>query len=183
FVVDSREAIAEAYSTGRGSFRVRARWHKEETGRGTYLVVVTEIPWMVQKGRLVERIAELINDKKLPLVADMRDESAEDIRVVFEPRSRTVDAEIMMESLFTLNELIGSEAEQWKSIAGEIRKVRDAFGPDTSLGRRRSTFAEAPEHDLAVIEEALVEREPITVVVSEKGWIRALRGTVTDLSG
>src|SRR5215468_10471585 len=104
-VVDSREAIAEAYTTGRGSFRVRARWHKEETGRGTYLVVVTEIPWLVQKGRLVERIAELINEKKLPLVADMRDESAEDIRVVFEPRSRTVDAEIMMESLFKLTEL------------------------------------------------------------------------------
>jgi len=311
-VVDSREAIAEAYTTGRGSFRVRARWHKEETGRGTYLVVITEIPWMVQKGRLVERIAELINEKKLPLVADMRDESAEDIRLVFEPRSRTVDAEIMMESLFkltelesriplnmnvlvkgripkvvslaealtewlahrrevllrrsrfrlsqiehrlevlggyliaylnldeviriirtedepkpvlirtftltdvqadailnmrlrnlrkleemeirqedkdlrterkALNELIGSEAEQWKSIADEIKKVRDAFGPDTSLGRRRSSFAEAPEHDLAVIEEALVEREPITVVVSEKGWIRALRGAVTDLSG
>jgi topoisomerase IV subunit A len=312
FVVDSREAIAEAYTTGRGSFRVRARWHKEETGRGTYLVVITEIPWMVQKGRLVERIAELINDKKLPLVADMRDESAEDIRVVIEPRTRTVDAEILMESLFkltelesriplnmnvlvkgripkvvsladaltewlahrrevllrrsryrlsqiehrlevlggyliaylnldeviriirtedepkpvlmqtfslsdvqadailnmrlrnlrkleemeirqedkdlraertTLNELLGSETEQWKSIAGEIRKVRDAFGPDTPLGRRRSRFAEAPEHDLAAIEEALVEREPITVVVSEKGWIRALRGTVTDLSG
>jgi topoisomerase-4 subunit A len=311
-VVDSRETIAEAYTTGRGSFRVRARWHKEETGRGTYLVVITEIPWLVQKGRLVERIAELINEKKLPLVADMRDESAEDIRLVFEPRSRTVDAEIMMESLFkltelesriplnmnvlvkgripkvvslaealtewlahrrdvllrrsrfrlsqiehrlevlggyliaylnldeviriirtedepkpvlmqtfslsdvqadailnmrlrnlrkleemeirqedkdlraerkTLNELIGSETEQWKSIAGEIRKVRDAFGPDTALGRRRSNFAEAPEHDLSVIEEALVEREPITVVVSEKGWIRALRGTVTDLSG
>src|SRR5499427_7337752 len=104
-VVDSREAIAEAYTTGRGSFRVRARWHKEETGRGTYLVVVTEIPWMVQKGRLVERVAELINEKKLPLVADMRDESAEDIRIVFEPRSRTVDAEIMMESLFKLTEL------------------------------------------------------------------------------
>jgi topoisomerase-4 subunit A len=311
-VVDSRETIAEAYTTGRGSFRVRARWHKEETGRGTYLIVVTEIPWLVQKGRLVERIADLINEKKLPLVADMRDESAEDIRIVFEPRSRTVDAEIMMESLFkltelesriplnmnvlvkgripkvvslaealtewlahrrdvllrrsrfrlsqidhrlevlggyliaylnldeviriirtedepkpvlmgtfnltdvqadailnmrlrnlrkleemeirqedkdlraerkTLNELTGSEEKQWKSIAGEIRKVRDAFGPDTSLGRRRSSFAEAPEHDLAVIEEALVEREPITVVVSEKGWIRALRGTVTDLSG
>jgi topoisomerase-4 subunit A len=83
----------------------------------------------------------------------------------------------------TLNELIGSETEQWKSIAGEIRTVRDAFEPDTALGRRRSSFAEAPEHDLSVIEEALVEREPITVVVSEKGWIRALRGTVTDLSG
>src|SRR5215468_6673685 len=294
-IVDSRETIAEAYTTGRGSFRVRARWRKEDTGRGTYQVIITEIPWMVQKGRLVERIAELINEKKLPLVADMRDESAEDIRIVFEPRSRTVDAEIMMESLFkltelesriplnmnvlvkgripkvvslaealtewlahrrdvllrrsrfrlsqiehrlevlggyliaylnldeviriirtedepkavlivtfnltdvqveikqedkdlraegrTLNELIGSESEQWKSIAGEIRTVRDAFGPDTSLGRRRSSFAEAPEHDLSVIEEALVEREPITVVVSEKGWIRALRGTVTDLSG
>jgi len=310
-VVDSREAIAEAYSTGRGSFRVRARWRKEETGRGTYLVVITEIPWLVQKGRLVERIAELINDKKLPLVADMRDESAEDIRLVIEPRSRTVDAEILMESLFKLTELesriplnmnvlvkgripkvvslaealtewlahrrevllrrsrfrlaqiehrlevlggyliaylnldeviriirtedepkpvlmrtfnltevqadailnmrlrnlrkleemeirqedkdlraerktlsglIDSESEQWKSIAGEIRKVRDTFGPDTSLGRRRSGFAEAPEHDLAAMEEALVEREPITVVVSEKGWIRALRGTVTDLS-
>src|SRR5438105_5926788 len=90
-IVDSRDAIAEAYATGRGSFRVRARWHREETGRGTYLVVVTQIPWMVQKGRLVERIAELINDKKLPLVGDMRDESAEDIRLVFEPRSRTVD--------------------------------------------------------------------------------------------
>src|SRR6266702_3728408 len=104
-IVDSRETIAEAYTTGRGSFRVRARWHKEETGRGTYVVVVTEIPWLVQKGRLVERLAELINDKKLPLVADMRDESAEDIRLVFEPRSRTVDAEIMMESLFKLTEL------------------------------------------------------------------------------
>src|SRR5262252_5564021 len=104
-VVDSRDTIAEAYTTGRGSFRVRARWHKEETGRGTYLVAITEIPWLVQKGRLVERIAELVNEKKLPLVAEMHDESAEDIRVVIEPRSRTVDAEIMMESLFKLTEL------------------------------------------------------------------------------
>src|ERR1700716_2556370 len=104
-IVDSREEIAEAYATGRGSFRVRARWHKEETGRGTYVIVVTEIPWQVQKGRLVERLAELINDKKLPLVADMRDESAEDIRLVIEPRARTVDPAIMMESLFKLTEL------------------------------------------------------------------------------
>ena len=70
-IVDPRDAIAEAYATGRGSFRVRARWHKEDTGRGTYLIVITEIPWLVQKGRLVERIAELINEKKLPLVADV----------------------------------------------------------------------------------------------------------------
>ncbi len=75
-VVDPPEAIAEAYTTGRGSFRVRARWHKEDTGRGTYVVVITEIPWLVQKGRLVEKLAELINEKKLPLVADVRDESA-----------------------------------------------------------------------------------------------------------
>src|ERR1700758_391957 len=75
-IVDSREAIAEAYATGRGSFRVRARWRKEETGRGTYVIVVTEIPWLVQKSRLIERMAELLNERKLPLVADIRDESA-----------------------------------------------------------------------------------------------------------
>ena len=311
-IVDPPEAVAEAYTTGRGSFRVRARWHKEETGRGTYLIVITEIPWLVQKGRLVERLAELINDKKLPLVADARDESAEDIRLVIEPRSRTVDAELLMESLFKLTELesriplnmnvllkgriprvvglaealtewlthrrevllrrsnfrlnriehrlevlggylvaylnldkvikiirsedepkpvlmktfklsdvqadailnmrlrnlrkleemeirqedkalraerkklkdlIGSETEQWKRIADEVKEVRAKFGPKTPLGKRRTAFAQAPVNDEAAIEEALVEREPITVVVSEKGWIRTLRGTVSDLSG
>jgi len=311
-IVDPPEAIAEAYATGRGSFRVRASWHKEDTGRGTYLIVITEIPWLVQKGRLVERLAELINDKKLPLVADARDESAEDIRLVIEPRSRTVDAELLMESLFKLTELesriplnmnvllkgriprvvglaealtewlthrrevllrrsnyrlnqiehrlevlggyliaylnldkvikiirnedepkpvlmktfklsdvqadailnmrlrnlrkleemeirqedkalraerkklkdlIGSETEQWKRIADEVKEVRAKFGPKTPLGKRRTAFAQAPVHDVAAIEEALVEREPITVVVSEKGWIRTLRGTVSDLSG
>src|SRR5580693_3350539 len=104
-LIDPPDAIAEAYATGRGSFRVRARWTTEDTGRGTYQVVVTEIPWQVQKMRLVERIAELINEKKLPLLADMRDESAEDVRVVFEPRSRTVDPALLMESLFKLTEL------------------------------------------------------------------------------
>ncbi len=310
-IVDPPAAIAEAYTTGRGSFRVRARWHKEDTGRGTYLIVITEIPWLVQKGRLVEKLAELINEKKLPLVADVRDESAEDIRLVIEPRSRTVDAGLLMESLFklselesriplnmnvlmrgriprvvglaealtewlahrrevllrrsrfrlaqiehrlvvlggylvaylnldkvikiirnqdepkpvlmktfklsdvqadailnmrlrnlrkleeiqiktedrelraerkSLKELISSEKEQWKKVAEEIKAVRTKFSPKTALGKRRTAFAEAPEHDEAAIEEALVEREPITVVVSEKGWIRALRGTVTDLS-
>src|ERR671937_17134 len=287
-IVDSPEQIAEAYDTGRGSFRVRARWHKEETGRGTYVVVVTEIPWLVQKSRLVERIAELINEKKLPLVADMRDESAEDIRLVIEPKSRSVDPEILMESLFkltelesriplnmnvlvkgripkvvglaeaisewlahrrevllrrsryrlgqiehrlqvlggylvaylnldrviriirkedepkpvlmksfrlsdvqadailnmrlrnlrkleemeikredkqlraerkSLNELVGSEKAQWKKVAEEIKEVREKFGPKTALGKRRTAFAEAPEHDEAAIEQALVERE------------------------
>jgi topoisomerase-4 subunit A len=309
-IVDPRESIAEAYTTGRGSFRVRARWRKEETGRGTYVVVITEIPFLVQKSRLVEKIAELLNERKLPFVGDVRDESAEDIRLVIEPRSRTVDAEVLMESLFkltelesriplnmnvlvkgripkvvglaealtewlghrrevlvrrsnfrlaqidhrvevlggylvaylnldkvikiirtedepkpvliktfklsevqaeailnmrlrnlrkleemeirqedkdlrterkALKELIGSEKEQWKRIADEIRTIRDKFGPKTALGKRRTGFAQAPEHDIAAIEEALVEREPITIVVSEKGWIRALKGTATDL--
>src|SRR5882672_3996874 len=104
-IVDPRAEIAEAYATGRGSFRVRARWTQEDSGRGTWVIVITEIPWLVQKMRLVERIAELINEKKLPLVADVRDESAEDIRLVIEPRARTVDPALMMESLFKLTEL------------------------------------------------------------------------------
>jgi topoisomerase-4 subunit A len=311
-IVDPPDEIAEAYVTGRGSFRVRARWKQEDAGRGTWQVVITEIPWLVQKSRLVEKIAELLNDKKLPLVADVRDESAEDLRLIIEPRARTVDAELMMESLFkltelenriplnmnvlvqgkvpkvlglvevlrawlnhrrdvllrrtnyrlrqieerlemlggylvaylnldrvikiirtedepkpvlvrsfklndvqadailnmrlrnlrkleemeiraedkglraerkSLQELLGSEQDQWKKVGDEIKAVRTTFGPKTPLGKRRSTFAQAPAHDEAAIEEAMVIREPITVVVSQKGWIRALKGTVTDLSG
>jgi topoisomerase-4 subunit A len=310
-VVDPPEEIAEAYTTGRGSFRVRARWTREETGRGTYVIVITEIPWLVQKGRLVERIAELLNEKKLPLLGDVRDESTEDIRLVIEPRSRTVDPALLMESLFkltdlesriplnmnvlvkgripqvlglaealrewldhrrevllrrsrhrlaqiehrlevlggyliaylnldkiiriirkedepkpvliktftltdvqadailnmrlrnlrrleemeirqedkelrtekkSLEELLRSEPLQWKTVATQIKEVRTSFGPKTALGKRRTEFALAPEHDEAEIEAAMVEREPITVVVSDKGWIRALRGHVGDLS-
>src|SRR5918994_3020759 len=104
-VVDSQESMAEAYTTGRGSFRVRAKWEQEEGSRGTWVVVVTQIPWLVQKSRLIERIAELLNDKKLHLVGDIRDESTEDVRIVIEPKSRNVDPELMMESLFKLTEL------------------------------------------------------------------------------
>ncbi|MGA7020914.1 MAG: DNA topoisomerase IV subunit A, partial [Pseudolabrys sp.] len=311
-IVDTPETIAEAYNTGRGSFRVRARWKQEDTGRGTYVIVITEIPWLVQKSRLVEKLAELINEKKLPLIADVRDESAEDIRLVIEPRSRSVDAELMMESLFKLTELesriplnmnvlvkgrvpqvlglaealrewldhrrevllrrsnhrlaeiehrlemlggylvaylnldkvikiirtqdepkpvlmktfkltdvqadailnmrlrnlrkleemeiraedkalreertklkalVASPAQQWKTISGQIKEIREKFGPKTDIGKRRTTFGIAPAHDEAAIEEAMVVREPITVVVSEKGWIRALRGHVSDFSG
>jgi topoisomerase IV subunit A len=311
-IVDDPAAIAEAYVTGRGSFRVRARWTKEDTGRGGWQIVVTEIPWLVQKSRLVEKIAELVNDKKLPLVGDVHDESAEDLRLVIEPRARTVDAELLMESLFKLTELesriplnmnvlvkgkiprvvglaealrewldhrrevllrrtnhrlrqienrlevlggylvaylnldrvikiirnedeprpvlmstfrlsevqadailnmrlrnlrkleemeikaedrnlrterkklqdlVKSEKDQWKTVADEVKAVRTTFGPKTPLGKRRASFSQAPEHDEAAIEEAMVIREPITVVVSQKGWIRALKGTVTDLSG
>jgi topoisomerase IV subunit A len=311
-IVDSKESIAEAYMTGRGSFRTRAKWTQEEGARGTWVVVITEIPWLVQKSRLVEKIAELLNDKKLPLVDNVRDESAEDIRLVIEPKSRAVDPELLMESLFRLTELesriplnlnvlvkgripkvlglaeclrewldhlrdvllrrsnyrkeqiehrlevlagyliaflnidkvikiiraedepkpalmkafklteiqtdailnmrlrslrrleeieirtedknlrselkgvkglLGSEAEQWSKVGEQVRKVRDMFGPKTPLGKRRTQFADAPEHDLAAIEEAFVEREPVTVVISDKGWVRTLKGQVADLSG
>src|SRR3954470_7314472 len=104
-IIDSKEAIAEAYVTGRGSFRTRARWNQEEGARGTWVVVITEIPWLVRKSGLVAKIADLHNDKKLPLVGDIRDESAEDVRLVIEPKSRAVDPELMMESLFRLTEL------------------------------------------------------------------------------
>jgi len=312
-MVESRESIINSYQTGRGSFRVRARWEVEDQGRGTYFVVITEIPYQVQKSKLIANIAELVEAKKLPLVAEVRDESAEDIRIVIEPRSRTVDAAVMMESLFrasdletrvplnlnvlsqgrvprvmslgeVLNEwlahrrevlqrrakfrldkihhrievlegyliaylnldeviriirsedepkpvlmkrfklsdvqaeailnmrlrslrkleefeirgehadltkegkgieaLLGSEEKQWDAIAEEVRALRKTFGPDTKLGRRRTSFGDAPaaEMDVAVL-EASVEREPITVVVSEKGWIRALKGHVTDTTG
>ncbi|MBV9561597.1 MAG: DNA topoisomerase IV subunit A [Bradyrhizobium sp.] len=311
-IIDSKEAIAEAYVTGRGAFRVRARWTQEEGSRGTWVVVITEIPYLVQKSRLIEKIAELLNEKKLPLVGDVRDESAEDVRLVIEPKSRNVDPELMMESLFRLTELeskiplnlnvlmngrvprvvglaeclrewldhlrdvlirrwnyrktqiehrlevlggyliaylnidkvikiirtedepkpvlmktfklteiqadsilnmrlrnlrkleemeirtedknlrnelkgvkslLGSEAEQWTRVGEQVKKVRDMFGPKTPLGKRRTTFADAPEHDLAAIEEAFVEREPVTVVVSEKGWVRTMKGHMADLSG
>ena len=310
-VVDSHESIAEAYTTGRGSFRVRAKWAQEEGARGTWNIVVTEIPWLVQKSRLIERIAELLNEKKLLLVGDIRDESAEDVRIVIEPKSRNVDPEVLMETLFKQTELeskiplnlnvlvkgripkvlglaeclrewldhlrdvlirrsnyrknqiehrlevlggyliaylnldkvikiirtedepkpvliktfkltdlqadsilnmrlrnlrkleemeirgedkdlrnelkgikgvLASEEEQWKKVAEGVKKVRDTFGPKTPLGKRRTQFADAPEHDLAAIEEALIEREPITVVVSDKGWVRTMKGHVEDLS-
>src|SRR3954467_3973689 len=104
-IVDSKESIAEAYVTGRGSFRTRAKWSQEEGARGTWVVVITEIPWLGQKSRLVEKTAELLNEKNLPLVGDVRDESAEDVRLVIEPKSRAVDPALMMESLFRLTEL------------------------------------------------------------------------------
>ncbi len=310
-IVDSHESIAEAYSTGRGSFRVRAKWHREDGARGAWQVVITEIPWLVQKSRLIEKIAELLNERKLPLVGDVRDESAEDVRVVIEPKSRTADPEIVMESLFKLTELesrislnlnvllkgriprvvglaetlrewldhrrdvlvrrsryrqqqienrlevlggyliaylnldkvikiirtedepkpvliktfkltdvqadailnmrlrslrkleemeirtedknlraelkgikgvLASETEQWVKVAEQVKKVRETFGPKTPLGKRRTQFADAPDHDMAAIEEALVEREPITILVSDKGWVRTMKGQVADLS-
>ncbi|WP_010137657.1 DNA topoisomerase IV subunit A [Oceanicola sp. S124] len=104
-LVESPEMIAKAYSTGRGSFRLRAKWEVEDLGRGTWQIVVTEIPYQVQKSKLVERIAELIQTKKIPILADVRDESAEDIRMVLEPRSKNVDPEVLMGMLFRNSDL------------------------------------------------------------------------------
>lgn len=310
-IVESRASMAETYRTGRGAFRTRARWSAEDLGRGTWQVVVTEIPYMVQKGRLIEKIAELLNDKKLPLVGDIRDESAEDIRVVIEPRARNVDPALMMESLFRLTELesrismnmnvltgglvprvlglnealrawldhrrdvllrrsrfrlgqiekrleilrgllivyldldrvikiireedepkielmrffelsevqanaildtrlralrkleemalkteldeltvekgqieelLASEPVQWKLIQHDIRAVKKLFGPETAIGKRRTTFSDMPDTTDIDLTQAMVEREPVTVVISKKGWIRALKGHVQDQS-
>jgi topoisomerase IV subunit A len=310
-VVDDHASIVEAYETGRGGFRLRSRWHQEDQGRGTWNIVVTEIPYQVQKARLIEKIAELLMTRKLPLLEDVRDESAEDIRLVLVPKSRAVDPGLLMESLFKLTELetrfplnmnvlsrgkvpnvlslkdvlkewldhrrdvlvrrskhrlaeierrleilagyliaylnidevikiireedepkqvmmdrwsltdnqaeailnmrlralrkleefeirkefdglseekkqiealLGSVAKQWKTIRWEVEQVRKKFGPDTELGKRRTTFAEAPDHDVADIHHAMIEKEPVTVVVSEKGWLRAMKGHQIELA-
>jgi topoisomerase-4 subunit A len=309
-LVDDQTGLIEAYKTGRGSFRLRARWHQEETGRGTYQIIVTEIPYGVQKSRLIEKMADLLQAKKLPLLGDVDDESAEDIRIVIEPKSRNVDAALLMEQLFRLTELevrvplnmtvlskglvpqvmglvpvlqewldhrkvvlrrrsehrlkqidhrlevlgglliaylnldeviriiraedepkpvliarfgltdvqaeailnmrlrslrkleeieinaehsklseeraglielLGSDDRQWDRIAAEIRDTKKQFGKGTPLGKRRTATAELPQIE-GSIEDGLIEKEPVTIVLSEKGWIRALKGHDADLS-
>lgn len=312
-IVDDRASMLEAYETGRGGFRVRARYVVEDQGRGTWNVVVTEIPYQVQKAKLIEKIAELLLARRLPLLDDVRDESAEDIRLVLVPKSRSVDPSLLMESLFKLTDLesrfplnmnvlsrgkvpnvlpvnrvlqewldhrkevlirrsrhrlaeiekrleilggyliaylnideviriireedepkavmmkrwdltdvqaeailnmrlralrkleefeirkefdalsleksqieglLASPAKQWQTVSWQIQKARRDFGPEQNpdLGRRRTTFAEAPDHDMADIHTAMIEKEPVTVVISSKGWLRALKGHLTDLS-
>ncbi len=104
-IVEPAESMAETYRTGRGAFRLRAKWSVEDQGRGTWVIVVTEIPYQVQKSKLIERLAELIQLKKVPILADVRDESADDIRIVLEPRSRSVDPEVLMGTLFRNSDL------------------------------------------------------------------------------
>src|ERR687890_2034473 len=156
-IVDGKEAIAETYRTGRGSFRVRAKWNKEDLGRGTWAVVVTEIPYGVPKSRLVEKIAELLQERKLPLLADIRDESAEDVRVVIEPRSRTVDPVILMESLFRLTELESRFPVNINVLAGG--KVPKVLGLGKCLrewlNHRRDVLLRRSRHRLGVIERRL----------------------------
>ncbi|MEL6317622.1 MAG: DNA topoisomerase IV subunit A, partial [Pseudomonadota bacterium] len=104
-LVEPPESIRAAYETGRGAFRLRARWAKEEQARGVWRIVVTEIPYQVQKSKLIERLAELVTSKKIPIFGDVRDESAEDVRIVLEPKSRTVDPALLMETLFKHSDL------------------------------------------------------------------------------
>ncbi|WP_439120815.1 DNA topoisomerase IV subunit A [Marivita sp.] len=104
-IVEDRESIAQAYRTGRGSIRLRCRWEVEDLGRGQWQIVVTEIPYQVQKSKLVERLAEVIQTKKVPILADIRDESADDIRMVLEPRSKNVDPDVLMNMLFRNSDL------------------------------------------------------------------------------
>jgi topoisomerase-4 subunit A len=303
-LVEDRATLLEAYSKGRGAFRLRAAWTTEKVKGGGYQVVVTEMPFQVQKSRLVEKIAELLMAKKLSMLADVRDESTEEVRLVLEPKSRNVDSLVLMESLFrqteletrvslnmnvldgdntprvmnlrevlqafldhrhvvlerrthhrvrkidhrlemlggylvaylnldeviriireedepkrvmmrrwnlsdvqaeailnmrlrslrkleeieirrehdaltaerkTLKALLGSEKQRWGVIAGEIKEIRKIFGPDTALGKRRTELAEAPSAVVVPL-EAVIEREPITVLCSSKGWIRAMKG-------
>lgn len=304
-LVESKENIQTAYETGRGGFRLRARWETEDIGRGQYVIVVTEIPYQVQKSKLIEKIADLINNKKLGgLLTDVRDESTEDVRIVLEPRSRTVDAAVIMESLFKftdletrfslnlnvldggrvpkvmslkealqaflnhqidvlvrrtafrlekiehrlevlagylvvflnldeviaiireedepkpelmkrftlteiqadailnmrlrslrrleeeglktefddleaeheeLTKLMGSKARQKTRVGKNIREMAKQFAPDTALGARRTEVGEEPvEQEISL--EALIEKEPITVICSKMGWIRAMKG-------
>jgi topoisomerase-4 subunit A len=309
-VVDPSASIAHAYATGRGGFRVRARWNVEDQGRGTWIAVVTEIPYGVQKGKLIEALAALVNDKKLPILADVRDESDSEIRLVIEPRSRSVDPHVLMESLFRMSELevrvalnmnvlgadrtprvmslkavlgawlvhqievlvrraqhrvakiddrtelldgyiiaflnldrvieiirtedepklvmmaefalndrqaeailnmrlrslrrleemelksereklameraelvalIESPARQKTRLKKDLAGLRTRYAPETEIGKRRTTVAEAaPAREIPL--DAMIEREPITVILSQKGWIRALKGHA-DLGG
>ena len=307
-IVEARASMLETYATGRGGIRVRAKWEKEDLGKGMYQIVVTEMPYQVKKADLVERLAELIDAKKAPLLGDVRDESAEDVRLVLEPKSRNVEAEVLMESLFKLSDLetrfsvnlnvldargtpgvmnlkqalaafldhrrdvlvrrarhrlgkiearlhildglmiaylnldevirivryeeepkarlietftlsdiqadailntrlrqlarleemelrrehaelseerdgivamLADDRAQWKLVGAGLREVKKALGV---LNIRRSLFADAPEIDTEAALEAMIVREPITIILSERGWIRAAKGRVEDPS-
>ncbi len=305
-LVDPPEAIAAAYASGRGSFRVRARWTLEKGAQGSWTAIVCEIPYQVAKGKLIEQIAALVTERKLPILADIRDESTEDVRIVIEPRSRAVDPDMLMESLFRLTDLevrvplnlnvldahrvprvmglkrvlsewlafqvevlirraqhrvgkiddrlellegyliaflnldrviaiiraedepkpvliaefaltdrqaeailnmrlrslrrleemqlkserdtlqkereqlqalIESPVRQRTRLKKDLAALRERYGPETLLGRRRTTIEEAaPAREIPL--EAMIEREPITVIMSKRGWIRAMKGHV-----
>jgi topoisomerase-4 subunit A len=156
-IVDEPATIQEAYRTGRGSFRVRARWHRKEGARGTYQIIVDQIPYQVQKAKLIERIAQLIEEKKLPLLEDVRDESAEDIRVVLTPKSRTVEPEILMEQLFRETDLESRVALNLnvldKGVTPRVMSLREAL--TAFIDHRRDVLGRRSRHRLARIADRL----------------------------
>ena len=164
-VVEPAESIAEAYRTGRGAFRLRARWQVEDLGRGQWQVVVTEIPYMVQKSKLIEKLAELIQTRKVPILADLRDESAEDLRIVLEPRTRNVDPDVLMGTLFrhsdlevrvplNMNVLIDGRTPKVCS----LKEVLRAF-----LDHRRDVLGRRTRHRLGKIDHRLEVLEGLIV--------------------
>ncbi len=164
-IVEPREAILQAYRTGRGSFRTRAKWEVEDLGRGTWQIIVTEIPYQVQKSKLIEKLAELIELKKVPLLADVRDESADDIRIVIEPRSRTVEPEMLMSALFRNSELESRFSLNMNVlIDGKVPKVcslkevlRAFLDHRRDVLKRRSTHrVEKIDHRLEILEGFLI---------------------------
>jgi topoisomerase-4 subunit A len=156
-IIDPPSQIAEAYRTGRGGFRVRARWTREDTGRGGWVAVVTEIPYGVQKSRLIEALAGLLNDKKAPLLADVRDESTEDVRVVLEPRTRTIEPATLMESLFRLSELESRIPLNMNVLVDGVvpRVVNLAEALKQWLDHRREVLLRRSRHRLEAIERRL----------------------------
>ncbi|GAA5074010.1 DNA topoisomerase IV subunit A [Roseibacterium beibuensis] len=164
-IVEPRENIAEAYRTGRGAFRLRARWETEDLGRGQWQIVVTEIPYQVQKSKLIEKLAELIQTKKVPILADVRDESADDIRIILEPRTKNVDPEVLMGTLFrqsdletrfslNMNVLIDGRTPKVCSLKEVLRAFLD-HRRDV-LQRRSQHRLEKIDHRLEVLEGFLI---------------------------
>ncbi|WP_353473252.1 DNA topoisomerase IV subunit A [Salipiger sp. H15] len=164
-IVEPRENIAQAYATGRGSIRLRAKWEVEDLGRGMWQAVVTEIPYQVQKSKLVERLAELIQTKKVPILADIRDESAEDIRMVLEPKTKNVDPDVLMNMLFrnsdleirfslNMNVLIDGVTPKVCSLKEVLRAFLD-FRRDV-LCRRSRHRMEKIDHRLEVLEGLII---------------------------
>ncbi|WP_371060596.1 DNA topoisomerase IV subunit A [Rhodosalinus sp. 5P4] len=156
-IVEPAESIAQAYRTGRGGFRLRARWQKEDLGRGQWQIVVTEIPYQVPKSKLIEKIAELIQTRKVPPLADIRDESAEDVRVVLEPRSRNVDPEVLMGLLFRSSDLETRVPLNMNVLVDgltpkvcSLKEVLRAF-----LDHRRDVLVRRSRHRLARIDHRL----------------------------
>ena len=156
-VIDDKSAIIETYRTGRGAFRVRARWAKEDTGRGGWVAVVTEIPYGVQKSRLIEQIANLLNEKKIPLLADVRDELTEDVRIVLEPRTRAVEPETLMESLFRLTELEARVSVNMNVLVDGVTPRVVSLGEALRqwLDHRRNVLVRRSRHRLAAIDKRL----------------------------